>query len=121
MKEKSKYWLAFSKLDGVGSANLLDIYNYFHSMKSAWIASAMDWQSVKQLRNSTITSSEKSEDIDLSEDEKQFYDIISYELVNVEKIASKVKININNLMIVLTMLELKGIIKQLPGEIYMKV
>ena len=55
------------------------------------------------------------------DDEKTIVDIISYEPVNVEKIATKSKIDINNLMIMLTMLELKGIIKQLPGEIYMKV
>ena len=46
---------------------------------------------------------------------------ISLEPINVEKIALETKIDINDLMILLTMLELKGIIKQLPGEIYMKV
>ena len=56
MNSELKYWLAFSKLGGVGSAGLLDIYNHFQSMEAAWIASVLDWQNVKQLRNSTITN-----------------------------------------------------------------
>ena len=57
---------------------------------------------------------------DLTDDEKSIVEAIAYEPANVEKIANKTNININDLMIMLTMLELKGIIKQLPGEIYMK-
>ena len=56
MNNELKYWLAFSKLEGVGSANLFDIYSHFGSMEAAWIASALDWQEVKQLRNSTISA-----------------------------------------------------------------
>ena len=58
---------------------------------------------------------------DLTEDEKNIVELIAYEPINVEKIALKTNININDLMIMLSMLELKGIIKQLPGEIFMKV
>jgi len=73
MNEELKYWLGFSKLNGVGSATLLDIYNHFKSMKAAWIASALDWQEVKQLRNSTITGfKEKQKTIDLDQLEIDF-------------------------------------------------
>lgn len=73
MNKELKYWLGFSKLDGVGSASLLDIYNHFRSMKSAWIASNLDWQDVKQLRNSTITTfKEKQKTIDLDKLEEEF-------------------------------------------------
>jgi len=56
MNRELKYWLAFSKIEGVGSASLLDIYTHFGSMEAAWIASVLDWQEVKQLRNSTIAT-----------------------------------------------------------------
>lgn len=56
MNKELKYWLAFSKIEGVGSANLLDIYNHFGSMQEAWCASILDWQEIKELRNSTITA-----------------------------------------------------------------
>ncbi len=73
MNSELKYWLAFSKLEGVGSANLFDIYSHFGSMEAAWIASALDWQEVKQLRNSTISAfKEKQKEIDLDELEKEF-------------------------------------------------
>ncbi|MCR4880343.1 MAG: DNA-processing protein DprA [bacterium] len=65
MNKELKYWLAFSKLEGVGSASLFDIYNHFQSMEAAWIASSLDWQEVKQLRNSTISAfKEKQKEID---------------------------------------------------------
>ena len=70
--------------------------------------------------DNTHTCDTNNNSDDLSQDEKNVIEIIAYEPVNVEKIASKTNININDLMIILTMLELKGIIKQLPGEIYMK-
>ena len=73
MNKELKYWLAFSKLEGVGSANLFDIYSHFGSMESAWIASSLDWQEVKQLRNSTISAfKEKQKDICLDELEDEF-------------------------------------------------
>ncbi|MCQ2957464.1 MAG: DNA-processing protein DprA [Candidatus Gastranaerophilales bacterium] len=73
MNKELKYWLAFSKLDGVGSASLLDIFNHFKSMKAAWIASTLDWQNVKQLRNSTITTfKEKQKEINLEKLEEKF-------------------------------------------------
>ena len=73
MNKELKYWLAFSKLEGVGSANLFDIYSHFGSMESAWIDSALDWQEVKQLRNSTISAfKEKQKEIDLEKIEDDF-------------------------------------------------
>ncbi len=72
MNKELKYWLAFSKLEGVGSASLLDIFNHFKSMKEAWIASALDWQEVKQLRHSTISNfknNQKNVDVDKIEEE----------------------------------------------------
>ena len=73
MNSELKYWLAFSKLGGVGSAGLLDIYNHFQSMEAAWIASVLDWQNVKQLRNSTITNfKETQKNINIEEIENEF-------------------------------------------------
>lgn len=74
MNKELKYWLAFSKLDGVGSASLLDIYNHFQSMEAAWIASTLDWQEVKQLRNSTIaTFKENQKKINLEKLEDEVF------------------------------------------------
>ena len=73
MNTELKYWLAFSKLEGVGSANLFDIYSHFASMEAAWIASTLDWQEVKQLRNSTISAfKEKQKKIDIDKIEDEF-------------------------------------------------
>ncbi len=73
MDKELKYWLGFAKLGAIGSASLLDIYNHFQSMKAAWVASSLDWQSVKQLRNSTISAfKEAQKKIDLDEVEAEF-------------------------------------------------
>ena len=74
MNKDLKYWLAFSKLEGVGSASLLDIYNHFGSMQEAWMASQLDWQEVKELRNSTITTF-KAKQKSLKKIEKAFKSI----------------------------------------------
>ena len=73
MNKELKYWLGFSKLEGVGSASLFDIYQHFQSMKTAWIASVLDWQEIKQLRYTTICGfKEKQKQIDLDKLEEDF-------------------------------------------------
>ena len=73
MNKELKYWLGFSQLEGVGSASLSDIYNHFHSMEAAWIASVLDWQEIKQLRNSTIcTFKDKQKTINLDKLQEEF-------------------------------------------------
>lgn len=54
MSSELKYTLGFSKLDGVGSLSLYQIYKHFGSMQDAWNASALEWMDLPSLRQSTI-------------------------------------------------------------------
>ena len=62
--------------------------------------------------------SSQSTNLELSNEEKEIFDILELEPKSVQEILNGTKIEPKNVMIILTMLELKGIIKQLPGEIY---
>lgn len=63
----------------------------------------------------------KKEKIELNETEKNVFDIIALEPLNFEKIQAKIPyIDVSSLMVTLTNLELKGIIKQTDG-IYLMV
>lgn len=59
--------------------------------------------------------------VDLTEEEKIVYDIISLEPSSSDKIISLTQFDVGDVMVILTTLELKGIIKQLPGETYTRV
>ncbi len=58
---------------------------------------------------------------DLSEDEKKVVDAIEIEEKGFDEIISLTKINTDDLLMILTTLELKGIIKQTAGDRYKKV
>lgn len=56
----------------------------------------------------------------LAPDEKLVYDCISLEPQNIDVIFSKLECPINKLQYILTLLELKGYVQQLPGQRYVK-
>lgn len=56
--------------------------------------------------------------IDLLDNERKIYEILSLEPIQFDELLNQSKLNVQELMIVLTTLELNGIIKQLPGQKY---
>lgn len=58
---------------------------------------------------------------DLDEDEQKIYNAVELEEKGVDELISLTKIPLENLLTVLTMMELKGIIKQVGGDRYKKV
>ncbi len=75
------------------------------------IMNAMGWNFSK--RNSVQTA-----EFDLDDKEKNILDIISIEAKSFDDIMNSANLDFAELMSVLTMLELKGIIKQIDGEKY---
>ena len=57
----------------------------------------------------------------LSEDEKPIYEQLSDEARHVDDLAEESRIAVSKLMAVLLNLELKGIIKQLPGKLFVRI
>lgn len=57
-------------------------------------------------------------EIDLLDNERKIYEILSLEPLQFDEILNESKLNAQELMIILTSLELNGIIKQLPGQKY---
>lgn len=60
------------------------------------------------------------EQLSLDEDEISLLDVIQFEPVVLEEIAKKVKIPLSKINLLLLELELKGIVKQLPGNYYIR-
>lgn len=58
---------------------------------------------------------------DLSEDEKVIYDTLEIEEKSVDELQAFTKLSIDNLLMYLTTMELKGIIKQVDGDRYKRV
>lgn len=54
------------------------------------------------------------------DNEKILYDILTLEPLSIDEILNQTNLNIGDLMITLTTLELKGLIKQIAGEKYIK-
>ena len=61
---------------------------------------------------------EKKDTPDLNEEEKRIYEEISIEAKNMEDLAAVLNISINDLMVNLTSMELKGLIKQSGGSYF---
>ena len=61
---------------------------------------------------------EDKKSLNLNKDEKQIYELISYEEISFEGLKQKLDIGINELMIILTSMELKGLITQKNGLYY---
>lgn len=78
------------------------------------ILNALGWE-VKPAVQTTLDFSE------LDVDEKKVYDALQLEEKGVDELISLTKIPLENLLTVLTMMELKGIIKQVGGDRYKKV
>lgn len=74
------------------------------------ILEAMNWQITKNPAKGT--------ELNLSEDEKTVYDIISIDKLTFDGILAKSQIEISELMVILTTLELNGLISQIEGEKY---
>lgn len=78
------------------------------------ILEALDWE-IKIEQKSLFDLPE------LSEDEKLIYEALEIEEKCVDEIQSYTKLSIDNLLMYLTMMELKGIIKQVDGDRYKRV
>lgn len=78
------------------------------------ILEALDWE-IKIEQKSLFDLPE------LSEDEKLIYESLEIEEKCVDEIQSYTKLSIDNLLMYLTMMELKGIIKQVDGDRYKRV
>lgn len=77
------------------------------------ILEALNWQ--------LETSSQKStkEELDMDENEKKVFEIISLQDSTADAVAAQTGIDFDELSVILTMLELKGYIRQTDGERYM--
>jgi DNA processing protein len=60
-------------------------------------------------------------EIKLNPEEVRVYDVLTYEPTAIDKIISSSSLNIGDIMVILTSLELKGLINQVPGEMYVKM
>ena len=58
---------------------------------------------------------------DLSEDEQRIYEALEIEDKCVDELQAYTKLSIENLLMYLTTMELKGIIKQVDGDRYRKI
>jgi DNA processing protein len=58
--------------------------------------------------------------INLLDNEAELYEILKLEALTIDKIVNQSSLSIGDLMVTLTSLELKGLIKQLPGEKYVR-
>ncbi|MFH0703192.1 MAG: DNA-processing protein DprA [bacterium] len=73
----------------------------------------LNWQHINYLENN-------QDDLknNLLDNEKKVYEILSLEPIQFDDILNESRLNIEELMCVLTSLELRGIIRQLPGQKY---
>lgn len=65
--------------------------------------------------------SQNKNKIELLDNERKIYEILNLEAKQFDDILKESQLNIEELLVILTSLELKGIIKQLPGQQYMKI
>lgn len=90
--------------DGAGLVtDVNDILNY------------LNWQFIKDTPKKDEMDSQN-----LLDNESLIYDILSLEPASIDKIVTESNLNIGDIMVILTTLELKGMIKQMPGEQYIK-
>jgi len=76
----------------------------------------MNWQF-----SSGLGREKKNFKIDLLDKEDKIYEILKLESKTFDEILNESGFNIDNLMVTLTTLEIKGIIKQIPGQKYIRV
>src|SRR5574344_259256 len=80
------------------------------------ILNSLNWQIQKNSQEKNKQNLPQK--LNLSEDEQEVLDINSLDKSNIDKIISKTDLNIDDLMVILTSLELQGLIRQTDGENY---
>jgi DNA processing protein len=76
----------------------------------------MNWQfSIENNKN------KKNYFIDLLDNEQEIYEILKLESKSFDEILNESGFTVDNLMVALTTLEIKGIIKQIPGQKYINI
>lgn len=84
----------------------------------------IDIQDILEEYNITINNKkENKQNIEeiLEENEKMVYSCISFDPIYIDNICRKINIDIRELLLILTKLEFKGIIKQLPNKYFIRV
>jgi len=76
----------------------------------------MNWQP-----SADFEEKQKNSKIDLLDNEEKIYEILKLETKTFDEILNESGFNIDDLMVTLTTLEIKGIIKQIPGQKYIKI
>lgn len=69
---------------------------------------------------SNTSKNENNFQIELLDNEKKIYEILSLEPVQFDEILNQSKLNAQELMVALTSLELNSIVKQMPGQKYIR-
>lgn len=81
------------------------------------IMNILNWQ----METKKQSSSTKSNELSFSDDEKLVFDCISRDSLCFDDIILKTNLNIADLMVILTKLEIRGLIKQTDGERYISL
>ncbi len=76
---------------------------------------------VKQFLTQTPTITPPKEIPNLSPEEQKILSLISSTHTHIDEISRELNIHISSLNSILTMMEIRGLIKQLPGQLYIKV
>lgn len=74
----------------------------------------------RTVENKDLEKNSKKNIFSLASDEKLVYDCIDLNFVNIEEIITKTGLDIKTTQYILTMLELKGLIRKISGERYTK-
>ncbi len=81
------------------------------------ILDIMSWS----IENKPIEDNNKKNSLKLSEEEKSVLNYIKLDSLTIDELNEKTNLNINNLMVILTKLEMEGLISQTNGEKYISV
>ena len=74
-----------------------------------------------KIENNPIKTSSKKNNLKLSDEEMSVLNYIKLDSLTIDELNIKTNLNINNLMVILTKLELEGLISQTHGEKYILV
>ena len=83
--------------------------------KSQDILDALNWEFI------STKKPKKSNNYNFTKEEQLIYELLSKDSLTMDELILKTNLNINNLMVILTKLELEGIISQTNGEKYTMV
>lgn len=79
--DDAEYWLALSRLPGVGRATFLRILEAFHSPKEAWHQSDTEWNDAQVSRNKLDTHLQRAESLAWAQDQIGRLDKSNWSLV----------------------------------------